>query len=186
MFEKVIHYLHLNILSHISCTLSCDNLNSNEEKNIEIMKDDILSIMNLVTLDLKASFNHISSFKKRYTNFKNKRFEEIELQNTITTIALFLLKEKKLIIKLIDDDSLFLYDLINYISTIVSSEESNKNLFYDRILKEAIHELGHTFSLKHCQNKKCVMCFSNNIEEVDIKKSEFCEDCEKMYKYMNF
>jgi len=140
MFEKVIHYLHLNLLSHISCTLSCDNLNSNEEKNIEIMKDDILSIMNLVTLDLKASFNHISSFKKRYTNFKNKRFEEIELQNTITTIALFLLKEKKLIIKLIDDDSLFLYDLINYISTIVSSEESNKNLFIQVLTKGSIKE----------------------------------------------
>jgi archaemetzincin len=60
----------------------------------------------------------------------------------------------------------------------------DKDLFYSRILKEAIHELGHTFGLKHCKNKKCVMHFSNNIEETDFKKSEFCEECGRVYQYV--
>ncbi len=65
-------------------------------------------------------------------------------------------------------------------------EKTNDELFYNRILKEAVHELGHTFGLKHCDNKKCVMCFSDGIEATDDKESVFCEKCEKVYKYMNF
>jgi len=65
-------------------------------------------------------------------------------------------------------------------------EKPNESLFYNRILKEAVHELGHTFSLKHCQNKKCVMHFSNNIENTDLKSKNFCTKCEKLYKYINF
>ena len=64
-------------------------------------------------------------------------------------------------------------------------EKLDKDLFYSRVLKEAIHELGHTFSLKHCQNKKCVMHFSDNINNTDFKDSEFCEKCNEAYKYMN-
>ncbi|NQU99867.1 MAG: archaemetzincin family Zn-dependent metalloprotease [Parcubacteria group bacterium] len=63
-------------------------------------------------------------------------------------------------------------------------EKLDKDLFYNRILKEAIHELGHTFSLKHCQNKKCVMHFSDDIKDTDNKESDFCEECGKLYKYM--
>jgi len=55
----------------------------------------------------------------------------------------------------------------------------NKNLFYDRILKEAIHELGHTFGLKHCNNRKCVMVFSNSLLNTDYKSSNFCEKHQK-------
>jgi archaemetzincin len=65
-------------------------------------------------------------------------------------------------------------------------EKANKKLFYNRILKEAIHELGHTFSLKHCRNKKCVMCFSNNIRDTDRKNSNFCKKCLEFYQYSNF
>lgn len=63
-------------------------------------------------------------------------------------------------------------------------EKLDKDLFYNRILKEAAHELGHTFGLKHCKNKKCVMHFSNSIEDTDLKNDEFCEGCKKIYKYM--
>ena len=43
-------------------------------------------------------------------------------------------------------------------------------------VKEAIHELGHTFGLKHCKNN-CVMKSSQYPSDVDKKLSEFCEDC---------
>lgn len=54
-------------------------------------------------------------------------------------------------------------------------------LFELRILKEAVHELGHTFGLKHCKND-CVMNYSRNIEEVDKRPKEFCEQCEEELK----
>jgi archaemetzincin len=46
-----------------------------------------------------------------------------------------------------------------------------------RILKEAVHELGHTFGLGHCPNPNCVMHFSNTLADTDRKGSHFCADC---------
>jgi archaemetzincin len=39
---------------------------------------------------------------------------------------------------------------------------------------EAIHELGHTFGLDHCEDPHCVMWFSNTLEESDRKGTAFC------------
>lgn len=55
--------------------------------------------------------------------------------------------------------------------------ESNLLVFHERIVKEAIHELGHTFGLFHCNNKLCVMHFSNSLYDTDIKEKRFCLDC---------
>ncbi len=46
-----------------------------------------------------------------------------------------------------------------------------------RLLKEAVHELGHSFGLGHCVNRTCVMRFSNTIYEVDAKTPNFCRRC---------
>lgn len=51
------------------------------------------------------------------------------------------------------------------------------NIFFKRIIKESIHELGHTFGLKHCSNRDCVMYFSNSIIDTDKKSSFFCKIC---------
>jgi archaemetzincin len=53
----------------------------------------------------------------------------------------------------------------------------NEKLFFDRAVKEAVHELGHTFGLRHCGNVKCVMYFSNSLRDTDIKEANFCEQC---------
>jgi archaemetzincin len=55
----------------------------------------------------------------------------------------------------------------------------NEKLFFDRALKEAVHELGHTFGLTHCPNEKCVMHFSNSLLDTDVKEADFCEECKK-------
>ena len=55
--------------------------------------------------------------------------------------------------------------------------EPNELIFYDRISKEAIHELGHSFGLFHCNNKKCVMHFSNSLYDTDFKNRTFCRNC---------
>lgn len=54
--------------------------------------------------------------------------------------------------------------------------------FKERALKEAVHELGHTYGLGHCANPLCVMHFSNSLLDTDIKKASFCPQCEKRFK----
>jgi len=56
-------------------------------------------------------------------------------------------------------------------------EMKNEYLFRERVLKEAIHELGHTYGLTHCYNMKCIMHFSNRLEDTDIKGPDFCDVC---------
>ena len=55
-------------------------------------------------------------------------------------------------------------------------------LMHDRLLKEAVHELGHTFGLIHCPAPGCAMGFSNSIEEVDLKSNRFCPGCAAAYR----
>ena len=46
-----------------------------------------------------------------------------------------------------------------------------------RIVKEAIHELGHTFDLRHCKDERCIMHYCRRLEDVDRKSSQFCRYC---------
>ncbi len=55
--------------------------------------------------------------------------------------------------------------------------ELDRHVYFERAAKEAIHEIGHTFGLGHCDDDVCVMHFSHTIEDTDIKTSEFCTTC---------
>ena len=50
----------------------------------------------------------------------------------------------------------------------------------ERAVKEAIHELGHTFKLKHCPEHTCIMHYCRSITDVDRKTSGFCRHCRVM------
>lgn len=56
----------------------------------------------------------------------------------------------------------------------------DQGLFHKRALIEAVHELGHTYGLGHCENPRCVMFFSNSLIDTDRKDSEFCLKCKSM------
>lgn len=53
-----------------------------------------------------------------------------------------------------------------------------ESLFKERLLKIAIHEIGHLLGLKKCDND-CIMKCKNTITEVDKKSSQFCEKCQE-------
>ena len=50
-------------------------------------------------------------------------------------------------------------------------------ILLDRLTKEAVHELGHTFGLRHCDDWTCVMASTNSVERLDIRTASFCERC---------
>ena len=52
--------------------------------------------------------------------------------------------------------------------------------YIGRVVKEAIHELGHTFNLRHCPEESCIMHYCRNEEDVDRKSDELCRYCKVM------
>jgi archaemetzincin len=54
----------------------------------------------------------------------------------------------------------------------------DRALFLERLRKESLHELGHTFGLIHCPSKECVMYLSNTVVDVDTRGRDFCRGCQ--------
>lgn len=68
---------------------------------------------------------------------------------------------------------------------IVSTYRLNEGLgadisevFIQRVIKEAIHELGHTFNLRHCRDQSCCMHYCRTIKDVDRKSEQLCRYCQ--------
>jgi len=52
-------------------------------------------------------------------------------------------------------------------------------LLEERLMKEAVHEAGHTAGLRHCDDYTCVMAATHAVEWLDLKGSAFCADCRR-------
>ena len=59
---------------------------------------------------------------------------------------------------------------------------SDEGALVERTIKECVHELGHAFGLVHCATYDCVMHASTTVDEVDLKRSEFCGQCRSNLK----
>jgi archaemetzincin len=50
-------------------------------------------------------------------------------------------------------------------------------LLIERLVKEAVHEVGHTFDLTHCDDYSCAMAPSHAVEWIDLKEPALCSSC---------
>jgi len=55
---------------------------------------------------------------------------------------------------------------------------SDREVLRERLLKEAIHEVGHTLDLTHCDDYQCAMAPSHAVEWIDLKDSVLCGACQ--------
>jgi archaemetzincin len=51
-------------------------------------------------------------------------------------------------------------------------------LLRERLLKECIHELGHTLDLRHCQDYRCAMASAHSVEWIDLRETALCDSCQ--------
>jgi archaemetzincin len=72
---------------------------------------------------------------------------------------------------------------IKRLQPVFYNQTHNEELLHFRIIVEVIHELGHTWGLRHCPNLRCVMHFSNSVEDTDIKGWQFCPVCARRLSY---
>ena len=53
----------------------------------------------------------------------------------------------------------------------------------ERLVKVAVHELGHLFNMAHCLKKHCLMHYSGNLADLDMTSLTFCDYCSEFLAY---
>jgi archaemetzincin len=53
----------------------------------------------------------------------------------------------------------------------------NDALLRARLVKESVHELGHTLGLRHCRDWQCVMASTHDVQRLDLKSQAYCPSC---------
>jgi archaemetzincin len=53
----------------------------------------------------------------------------------------------------------------------------NPELLLDRLIKECVHEIGHTLKLIHCDDYRCAMASTHSVEGIDLRERVFCPQC---------
>ena len=54
----------------------------------------------------------------------------------------------------------------------------DRDLLKQRLFKEAVHEIGHTLELTHCDDYQCAMAPSHAVEWIDLKDGVLCGSCQ--------
>jgi archaemetzincin len=52
-----------------------------------------------------------------------------------------------------------------------------RDLLVQRLMRESMHELGHTLGLRHCSDWRCAMASSSDVAAIDVKSPTFCDSC---------
>jgi len=158
--------------------------------DVELLKNIEDAIKEVYQLEVKKDFKNLE------LNFAyNKNRNQYDAFKILTHYR-YLLNPNEIILFIIDNDIYVSY--LNFcfglsygkmaiISTFRLKEtfygrKENLSIYYLRCKKEAVHEIGHSLGLTHCNNFKCVMFFSNSIEDTDKKDYKLCDKCKKILK----
>jgi predicted Zn-dependent protease len=151
-----------------------------------------------VSPEIKEEFNLLDKSLKKVSLFPTEDFFSIvrtQMLKSNLTIGLGLTNFP--IYSSSDESLLFLFGEANLkhrcaiVSTHNLLDVNEIGVAESRILKEAIHEIGHLIlGAKHCNKSNCVMMFSETIGEIDKKSNYLCEKCkselENIKKIYNF
>ena len=152
---------------------------------LEKLKDELENIfrVNVKTINLDVDISKTYS-QERKQYYSTKIIEAAIERSEFTEGKILILTEMDLYVPVLT--FIFGEAQLNGKHSIVSTcrlhEEfytgiTNNELFFERLRKETLHELGHNFGLLHCFDWDCVMHSSNSIEEVDIKGNYYCRHC---------
>lgn len=53
----------------------------------------------------------------------------------------------------------------------------------ERLVKVAVHELGHLFDIGHCMDRRCMMHYSGGLQELDAITLTLCSYCAEYLRY---
>jgi hypothetical protein len=111
-FSKLLNNLHLNVLANISDVIG----------KFEKVEDDFHEdIMRNLMIDIKAYYRKTESHKKRFEDFKRRKFREIEIHEVITRVCTNLTKSSKNAFSLLD--SYFYEDLLEFLVYISKTKK---------------------------------------------------------------
>jgi archaemetzincin len=63
-----------------------------------------------------------------------------------------------------------------------SPKQSQLKVFRERVIREALHEIGHLYGLGHCKRSRCIMRACTSLTEVDQAGNKFCLKCTEALK----
>jgi archaemetzincin len=137
------------------------------------LKVRVMSLLNDI------SFAHD---RNRNQYYSTRILEELEIRAPETCIKLLAVTQEDLFIPILThvygEAQLGGKASIVSISRLMAYPETNSlEKSRSRIIKEATHELGHTFDLRHCEDQRCIMHYCRKLEDVDRKSDQFCRYC---------
>jgi len=200
----ILSFISLGLL--VACTPSPYlSLKSNKQKQIIAIQpfnnyDE--SMLNSLVIDIRDFYNKETILLKSIeipahfydTTMKQYSADSLimflsKLRNDIITAIVGLTHEPIFIIKKSNlmsyyDEHLFGYAHQPGNACLVSDFKFNSDyqtLYFKRLRKVIIHEMGHNLGLAHCQNEKCLMSEKNgNTINLDNGGNDYCQKCKKI------